>query len=75
MNTQNIIAYETNVAAPLIPFVESYFVENLTNQLEEEAWKLMGKIEEQGECFKRHSPAGSNRKSRLCATISGGPEE
>lgn len=48
LNTQNIIAYETNVASTIDPLGGSYFVENLTNQLEEEAWKLMGKIEAQG---------------------------
>lgn len=48
LNTQSIIAYETNVTSTIDPLGGSYFVESLTNALEAEALKVMRKIEDQG---------------------------
>src|SRR4030042_2890769 len=48
LNTQHIIADETGAADVVDPLAGSYFVEYLTNKVEEEAYKIWNKIEEQG---------------------------
>src|SRR5579871_279867 len=48
LRTQQIIAYETGVANTVDPLAGSYFVENLTNEVEEAAWKLIEKIDALG---------------------------
>ena len=48
LNIQNIIAFETGVTSTIDPLGGSYYVESLTDQLEEEAWKILSRIEEQG---------------------------
>jgi methylmalonyl-CoA mutase N-terminal domain/subunit len=48
VRTQQIIAYETNVDAVIDPLAGSYYVEWLTDRLEEEAYKYFDKIEELG---------------------------
>lgn len=48
LNTQNIIGYETGIASTMDPLGGSYYVENLTNQMEDRAWKIIDQIEEQG---------------------------
>jgi len=46
--TQNILAEETGVADVIDPLAGSYYVESLTNQLEERAWEYIDRIEEMG---------------------------
>ncbi len=46
--TQQIIAYESGVANTIDPLAGSYFVEALTNEIEEKAWEYINKIEEMG---------------------------
>ncbi len=46
--TQQIIAYESGVTNTIDPLAGSYFVEALTNQMEEKAWEYINKIEEMG---------------------------
>jgi methylmalonyl-CoA mutase N-terminal domain/subunit len=46
--TQLIIANETNVASTVDPLAGSYFVESLTNSVEEKAWEYINKIDEMG---------------------------
>ncbi len=48
LRTQQILAHETGVANTVDPFGGSYFVETLTNEMEEAAWKYTRKIDEMG---------------------------
>jgi len=48
LRTQQIIAYESGAPDTVDPLAGSYFVETLTNQVEEEAWKYIEKIDEMG---------------------------
>jgi methylmalonyl-CoA mutase N-terminal domain/subunit len=48
LNTQHIVSDETGVTDVADPLAGSYFVEYLTNKVEEEAYRIWGKIEEQG---------------------------
>jgi methylmalonyl-CoA mutase N-terminal domain/subunit len=48
LRTQQIIAYETGVTNVADPLGGSYFVESLTDKLEEEALKIMKQVDEMG---------------------------
>ncbi|RLD98944.1 MAG: methylmalonyl-CoA mutase [Aquificota bacterium] len=48
LRTQQIIAYESGVANTIDPLGGSYFIEALTNEMEEKAWEYINKIEEMG---------------------------
>ncbi len=48
LRTQQIIAYESGVVDTVDPLAGSYFIEALTNQVEEEAWKYIQRIDEMG---------------------------
>ena len=48
LNTQHIVADETGVTDVVDPLAGSYFVEYLTNKVEEEAYKIWNKIEDLG---------------------------
>jgi methylmalonyl-CoA mutase N-terminal domain/subunit len=48
LRTQQILAEETGVANTIDPLAGSYFVESLTNKMEEEAWAYIGKIDAMG---------------------------
>lgn len=48
LRTQQIIAYETGVTNVADPLGGSYYVESLTDKVEEEALKIMRKVEEVG---------------------------
>jgi methylmalonyl-CoA mutase N-terminal domain/subunit len=48
LRTQQVLAYETGITKTVDPLAGSYYVENLTNRLEEETCKLMEKIESLG---------------------------
>jgi methylmalonyl-CoA mutase N-terminal domain/subunit len=48
LRTQQIVAFESGAADTADPLAGSYFVESLTKQVEEEAWKLIGKIDALG---------------------------
>jgi len=48
LNTQHIVADETGVTDVVDPLAGSYFVEHLTNQVQEEAYKIWHKIDEMG---------------------------
>lgn len=55
LRTQQIIAHETGVTNTIDPLAGSYFVEDLTNQMEEKAEEYFDEIEERGgviECIK-----------------------
>jgi methylmalonyl-CoA mutase N-terminal domain/subunit len=48
LNTQHIVADETGVTDVADPLAGSYFVEYLTNKVEEEAYRIWNRIEDQG---------------------------
>lgn len=48
LNTQHIVAHETGAADVVDPLAGSYFVECLTNKVEEEATRILDKIDELG---------------------------
>jgi len=48
LRTQQIIAYESGIANTVDPLAGSYFVEALTDKLEEEATALFNKVQEMG---------------------------
>lgn len=52
LRTQQIIAYETGVGNTIDPLGGSYFVEALTNKMEEEAEKYFAEIERRGGVLK-----------------------
>ena len=48
LRTQQIIAYESGVPDVVDPLAGSYYIENLTNQIEEETFELIDEIEQMG---------------------------
>jgi methylmalonyl-CoA mutase N-terminal domain/subunit len=48
LRTQQIIAYESGAPDTPDPLAGSYFVESLTNEVEQAAWKLIAKIDAMG---------------------------
>jgi methylmalonyl-CoA mutase, N-terminal domain len=48
LRTQQVIAHESGATDTVDPFAGSYYVESLTAEIEERAWGLIGKIDEQG---------------------------
>ncbi|MCB0697428.1 MAG: methylmalonyl-CoA mutase, partial [Chitinophagaceae bacterium] len=52
LRTQQVIAFESGVTETVDPLAGSYFVENLTNEVEAEAWKLIDKIDVMGGAVK-----------------------
>ncbi|MBN9462110.1 MAG: hypothetical protein J0H00_12915 [Burkholderiales bacterium] len=48
LNTQHIVASETGVADVVDPLAGSYFIEHLTNKVEEEGYKVLAKIDALG---------------------------
>jgi len=48
LRTQQIIAYETGVADVVDPLAGSYFIEWLTDEVEEQAWRYIDRIERMG---------------------------
>lgn len=52
LRSQQIIAHESGVTQTVDPLAGSYFVEQLTNEVEAEAWKLIDKISAMGGAVK-----------------------
>ena len=48
LRTQQVIAHESGAADTVDPFAGSYFVEALTDEIEERAWELIEEVERQG---------------------------
>lgn len=48
LKTQQIVAYESGIGDTVDPLAGSYFIEKLTNEVEEEAWKIIEKIDAMG---------------------------
>ncbi len=48
LRTQQILAHETGVHRTVDPLGGSWYVEALTDQMEEDAWKIIGEIDDMG---------------------------
>ena len=48
LRTQQILAHESGVADTVDPLAGSYYVESLTDRLEEEAWEYLKRIDDMG---------------------------
>ncbi len=48
LRTQQIVAFESGAADTVDPLAGSYFIENLTSEVEKEAWKLIETIDAMG---------------------------
>ena len=48
LRTQQVVAYESGIAATADPLAGSYYVEHLTNELEERALALLARVDEMG---------------------------
>ncbi|MQA75291.1 MAG: hypothetical protein GEU88_13275, partial [Solirubrobacterales bacterium] len=48
LRTQQVIAHESGAADTVDPFAGSYFVESLTDEVEERGWELMDKVAQLG---------------------------
>jgi methylmalonyl-CoA mutase, N-terminal domain len=48
LRTQQVIAYESGIANTVDPLAGSYYVESLTDRLEHDALKLLGRVDEIG---------------------------
>ena len=48
LRTQQIVAFESGAPDTVDPLAGSYFVESLTNEVEQKAWELMNKIDAMG---------------------------
>ncbi len=48
LRTQQIVAYESGVANTVDPLAGSYYIEQLTDKIEEEAWDYINRIEKMG---------------------------
>lgn len=52
LRTQQVIAFESGVTETVDPLAGSYFVEQMTDEVEAEAWKLIDKIDVMGGAVK-----------------------
>jgi methylmalonyl-CoA mutase N-terminal domain/subunit len=52
LRTQQILAYEFHLSQTIDPLGGSFFIETLTDQVEERAWAIIHKIDEMGGVFK-----------------------
>lgn len=48
LRTQQIVAFESGVADTVDPLAGSYFIESLTDEVEQKAWQLISKIDAMG---------------------------
>src|SRR5689334_4863241 len=48
LRTQQVIAFESGATDTVDPFAGSYYVESLTAEIEQRAWALIDKVDEQG---------------------------
>jgi methylmalonyl-CoA mutase N-terminal domain/subunit len=48
LRTQQVVAFESGIAHTADPLAGSYFIESLTNEVEEKAWQLIHKIDAMG---------------------------
>jgi len=48
VRTQQVIAYESGVASTIDPFAGSYYIEALTDELEQRAWEYLDRVLDMG---------------------------
>ena len=70
LRTQQILAEETGVINTIDPLAGSYFVEALTNQIEDAAWEYINKIDEMGGMLAAIARGFRSGKSPMPLTIS-----
>ena len=46
LRTQQVLAHESGAAETVDPFAGSYFVESLTDEIEQRSWELIDKVSE-----------------------------
>lgn len=67
LRTQQILAHETGITNTVDPLAGSYYVEYLTTQLEQAAWKKLEEIEAQGGMVKAIEDGRIQREIGDCA--------
>jgi len=65
LRTQQILAEETGVVNTIDPLAGSYFIESLTNEIEEKAWEYIEKIDAMGGMIAAIEKATRRWKSRM----------
>ena len=75
LRTQQVLAHESGAADTVDPFAGSYFVEALTDEIEERAWELIEKVEELGGSVERARvhPEARSRSRRSPTRSATGP--
>ena len=68
LRTQQIVAYESGIANTADPLAGSYYVENLTTELESARWSSSQKSTSSAAPRRRSPPASSRRRSRAART-------
>jgi methylmalonyl-CoA mutase len=63
-NTQLIIQEETHITKVIDPWAGSYMMEKLTQDMADEAWKIIQEVEAMGGMTKRWIPVGPSSKSK-----------
>ena len=48
LRTQQILAYEMGIADTVDPLAGSYYIENMTDEVEDKAFEYIGRIDEMG---------------------------
>jgi len=61
-----VLAHESGVADTVDPFAGSYFIESLTDEVEERSWELMQKVEDLGGSV--NALEFADARSRVCRT-------
>ena len=64
VRTQQVIAFESGVANSIDPLAGSYYIEALTNELEQKAWEYLDRIEDMGGAVAAIESGYSSARSR-----------
>lgn len=67
LRTQQIIAYESGAVDTVDPLAGSYYVESLTNQIEQGAWEQIQKIDSMGGAIKAIEKGYVQKEIQECA--------
>ena len=69
LRTQQVLADETGVVNTIDPLAGSYFVETLTNEIENQAWRYIERIDKLEEWWQRLNEVTLSLRSRMPPTI------